>query len=71
MHAVVEQFSGPHDYFNSPIWYNELGNAVTYNNPVAYFLAEGMNYANVFLVSPIVAVSAIPESLYGVVNTRR
>ena len=55
---LVESFAGPHDYFNSGIWYDSMGN-INNLSRAQQFIGTGLNYANVAFVTPFVAASVI------------
>ncbi len=59
MDRLVEVYSGPHDYLNSPYWYNSNGNAISYTG-FARYVGEALNTANVVVATPFVAASVTP-----------
>lgn len=61
--GLVETFAGPHDFLNSPVLYDELGNSA---NRWSGF--ELLNAANVLVASPFAAASVIPSYAYGAMH---
>lgn len=57
---LVEAYAGVHDFLNHGFFYNANGTA--HNFMLGKFVGEVINGANVFLASPVVAVSAVPDS---------
>jgi len=61
---VSEAYAGPHDMFNSGLWYNSLGDI---NQGMSTFATVGgniMNYANIVFVTPLVVASVIEPYSY-------
>ncbi|MFC1702744.1 hypothetical protein ACFL1J_08450, partial [Pseudomonadota bacterium] len=59
---VVEGFAGTHDYLNHPVYYNLNGTSKTLTGVGRYY-GQFRNVTNVFLASPIVLPSLIPDQL--------
>jgi len=57
---LIETYAGPHDYLNSPIFYNELGNNVGRSG-----IFQMVNAGNVLVATPFAAASAVPAYAYG------
>jgi len=63
---VVEAFAGPHDYLNSPFWYDpSTGNIRGGISPLGKFAGGVMNWANV----PISSLFVIPSIILPTANT--
>lgn len=60
---LVETYAGPHDFLNSPFFYDNLGNNI---NRSSLFI--GLNAGNVLLATPFAAASAVPGFAYGAFN---
>lgn len=60
---LVETYAGPHDYLNSGLFYNSLGNNVS--RPKFF---EIFNAANVAVATPFAAASVVPVYTYGVLG---
>ncbi|MCK6371225.1 MAG: hypothetical protein L6Q83_07850, partial [Gammaproteobacteria bacterium] len=60
---LVETYSGPHDFLNSPIFYNEFG-----DNIVRPDFFHVFNAANVLLATPFAAASVVPSYAYGALS---
>ncbi|WP_425248196.1 FG-GAP-like repeat-containing protein [Desulfospira joergensenii] len=60
---LCEAYAGPHDYLNSPIWYNAMGNINTNMSSLSVALGEVMNWANVAVATPFVAADMMPSYL--------
>jgi len=58
--GLVEAYSGPHDFLNSPFFYNDLG-----NNAGRLGALELVNAANVLVATPFVGASVVPGYTYG------
>ncbi|MBM4197504.1 MAG: hypothetical protein FJ197_10505 [Gammaproteobacteria bacterium] len=58
---LVEAYSGPHDFLNSPLFYDAAG-----NNAPRPFGLEVVNAANVFVATPFVLASVIPPYATGI-----
>lgn len=56
---LIETYAGPHDFLNSPVFYNEMG-----NNAGRWIGLEAINAANVVLATPFAAASALPSLAY-------
>lgn len=61
--AVVETYAGPHDFLNSPIFYNEAG-----NNAARWRILEAVNAGNIVLATPFAAASVVPSYAYGAIS---
>ncbi len=59
--ALVETYSGPHDFLNSPIFYDSVG-----NNASRSLVLEVINAANVLVATPFAGASVIPGYAYGI-----
>ena len=57
---LIETFAGPHDFLNSPIFYDRLGNSI--GRPAIFDIVNG---ANVLVATPFAAASVIPSYTYG------
>jgi RHS repeat-associated protein len=57
---LVETYAGPHDFLNSPLFYDELGNSA--GRPAVLGLLNG---ANVLVATPFAAASVFPSYAYG------
>jgi RHS repeat-associated protein len=57
---LVETYAGPHDFLNSPVFYDKFGNAAG-----RWGSLEVINAANVVVATPFAAASVIPASAYG------
>ncbi|MEO8674725.1 MAG: Ig-like domain-containing protein [Casimicrobiaceae bacterium] len=66
---VVESFSGPHDYFNSGFWYDNLGNAINRTGLEKVF-GEVLNGFNVFPASSFAIAVNIPAGAYDALAIR-
>lgn len=60
---VVETYAGPHDFLNSPVFYDELGNAAG-----RWAGLDVINAANVVAATPFAVASVIPPYAYGVLS---
>ncbi|MGH8678571.1 MAG: RHS repeat domain-containing protein [Burkholderiales bacterium] len=60
---LVETFGGPHDFLNSPLFYDQLGNSV--GRPGIFGV---INATNVFVATPFAAASVIPGYAYQVLD---
>jgi RHS repeat-associated protein len=58
--ALVEAYSGPHDFLNSPVFYDSLG-----NNMGRSRIFDVVNAANVAFATPFAVASVIPSYAYG------
>jgi RHS repeat-associated protein len=58
--ALVESYSGPHDFLNSPVFYDSLG-----NNMGRSRIFDVVNAANVAFATPFAVASVIPSYAYG------
>jgi hypothetical protein len=56
---LIETYAGPHDFLNSPIFYDALGNSA--NRPAILGLVNG---ANVVIATPFAAASVVPAYVY-------
>jgi filamentous hemagglutinin len=56
---LVETYSGPHDFLNSPLFYDAFGNNVPRPD-----LLEVINAANVLVATPFAAASVVPGYAY-------
>ncbi len=57
---LVEVYAGPHDFLNSPVFYDGLGNSAG-----RWPGLEVFNAANVLVATPFAAASVIPSYAYG------
>jgi RHS repeat-associated protein len=64
---LVEAFAGPHDFLNSPLFYNGAGNIRTMGG-LQHPLLETLNYMNVVVAAPFVAASVTPSYVYSAVS---
>jgi hypothetical protein len=55
---VVEAYGGPHDFLNSPYWYDSLGNIKNIPAGLPTYFGDAINYLNVPLATPF-AVSGV------------
>lgn len=66
----VEAYAGPHDFLNSPYWYNTSGNARNFNPQGSLYgeflngVGEVYSAGNILIATPFVAASVIPSSAY-------
>jgi RHS repeat-associated protein len=58
--GLVETYAGPHDFLNSPLFYDSFG-----NNQKRFWAWEVVNAANVLVATPFAAASVVPPSAYG------
>ncbi len=63
---VIEAYAGPHDFLNSPIFYNATGN--TFQSRLMSTILSPVNAANVVVATPFVMASITPGYAYGVLN---
>lgn len=61
---LVEAYAGPHDFLNSPIFYNATGN--TFHSPLMSTILSPVNMTNVVVASPFAIASITPGYAYGV-----
>ncbi len=61
---LVETYAGPHDFLNSPIFYNSMSG----NSSGASWVLEALNAANVVVATPFAAASVIPSYAYGIAH---
>jgi RHS repeat-associated protein len=60
---VLENFAGPHDFFNNPIWYDKIGNLKELSG-LLNGVGSVMNWVNVPLAAPL-ALSSMAQPYTG------
>jgi filamentous hemagglutinin len=57
---LVETYAGPHDFLNSPVFYDNFGNNIGRSS-----LFNALNAGNVVLATPFAIASIVPTYAYG------
>jgi filamentous hemagglutinin len=61
---LAESYSGTHDTFNSPTWYDDLGNIKRGMSEGLQTIGNVTNYMNVLLATPFALSSMMPPGAY-------
>ncbi|WP_175625688.1 MULTISPECIES: hemagglutinin repeat-containing protein [Oxalobacteraceae] len=64
---LAEAYGGPHDMFNSPIWYDKLGNGKDLTGTVIGNVGEVTNGTNVLLATPFAMATLLPPEIWATV----
>lgn len=63
---LTEAYAGPHDFFNSPIFYNAVGN--TAHSGLMATMLSPINAGNIVVATPFVMASITPSYTYAVLD---
>ena len=66
---LAEAYSGPHDTFNSFIWYDKLGNGKNLDGTVIGHVGNATNTTNVVLATPFALSVLLPPEVWNAVMT--
>ena len=66
---LAEAYAGTHDTFNSPIWYDNLGNGKNLDGTGMELIGKFANNANVLFATPFAASVLLPPELWNAIAT--
>jgi filamentous hemagglutinin len=65
---LAEAYAGTHDTFNSPIWYDNLGNGKNLDGTAAGVVGRIANNANVLLATPFAFSVLLPPEVWNAIS---
>lgn len=66
---LAEAYAGPHDTFNSPIWYDDLRNGKNLKGSLIGTIGEVTNTTNVVVATPFALSALLPPEVWNAIAT--